>query len=112
MKKKELKETKPALKSTGKVKEPPAPKPDGRKSNGGARPGSGRPKKPFETKQIHIDAPTELLDGMERVGVENKTAYITSLIAVDLGKRNFPAAKKKTFKTIALSPGGVNDLKG
>lgn len=91
--KKELKATKPAKKSSSATKK----KSVGR---GGARPGAGR-KKYFEaTQQISIDAPTEILEAMEVAGIENKTAYILSLMAADLQnylqKRSelFPKLKK------------------
>lgn len=80
MKKTELKATKPGLKNSKGFK---------KKGRGGARPGAGRKRIHDDTQQINIDTPTDYIKGMEEVGVFNKTAYINSLIAIDLKRRGY-----------------------
>lgn len=97
MKSKELKETKPGTKNLPATKKKKAKKKDRR---GGARPNAGRKGNAWETQQIHVDIPTQLIEGMRLANIENKTAYINALIANDLKFRNLGKTIKKAIEEV------------
>lgn len=91
MSKKELTATK-AGKKNGKQKVI-------KQGRGGYRPGAGRKAtKNGDTQQIHTDTPLVLIEGMNKAGINNKTAYVNYLIACDLQTRD---GLSKLAKSIA-----------
>lgn len=126
MKKKELKETKAGLKSTGKFKITGANKPKKnipsdiiidspfdkkvkpkkavKKGRGGYRERSGRKSTKGEFQQIHVDMPLNLIEDMNRAGVKNKTAYIIKLINEDLTRLAFQCQIERVFIEGKIDP--------
>ena len=86
MKQKELLATKAAKKNIKRNRKP---------GSGGARPGSGRPARETEVQPVSLDTPTVLIEAMDRIGVKNRTAYITFLIASDMQTREGLTKKLK-----------------
>jgi hypothetical protein len=66
--------------------------------HGGARKGAGRKPKENETHTAYTAIDVRLLEGIETIGVSNRTAYINYLIANDLAQKIKP---KKEFVNIA-----------
>lgn len=66
--------------------------------SGGARPGAGR-KKQFDRQQMSIEIPELLMECFRHWDVQNKTGYISYLIAADMLTHKLPVSlKKKVFK--------------
>jgi hypothetical protein len=79
MKKIESKETKAVSKNLpGRKRKKKKP------GRGGARPGAGRKPNPFETHQAYVDIRIELIEGIDKAGITNRSGYINDLIEADL----------------------------
>lgn len=96
MKQKPLRKTQKGLKGTSESKSKSKAA-----GHGGARPGAGRSVKEYESKLISINLPIILLQGMEQANIDNRTAYISYLIAKDLTNRVTANDNDLGFKTIA-----------
>jgi hypothetical protein len=70
----------PSKATTKPIKHPP-------KKRGGARENAGRPGQRFNINAFTHRMPLTFKDGIEKAGIDNLTAYINYLVAIDLTKR-------------------------
>ena len=96
MKRSTLKKTQKDLKDTSGNK-----KKTNSVGHGGARAGSGRDFKEYKSKIAGFNLPIILLEGVEQAGIDNKTAYVSYLIAKDLMQKATDENVKKEFKEVA-----------